>query len=86
MPDEKTNTNMINDFEDRFCLLKAERALEEFVQVKIISDLVKEETDPGQKELLTDLLKEEKEEFLKSKAELDECMFVNGSQFNQEVK
>ncbi|MFH1778021.1 MAG: hypothetical protein ABH952_10745 [Candidatus Omnitrophota bacterium] len=81
-----TNMDIKKEFEDEYCVLKAEIALEQFVQVKIINDIIKEETDPEQKALLQELLKEEKEEFTRAKAQLDECMIVNSNSYNNHKK
>lgn len=82
MPENNGNHLILEaerDFEDKFCLLKAQRALEEFVQLKILAEIIDEETNLEQKQVLQDVYKEEKEEFYKSKADLDQCLYVNGS-------
>lgn len=79
MPENKNNIDLLHEEEDKFCVLKAEIALEQFVQVKILQEIIKEETDPEQKQILEDFLKEEKEEYRKAKASLDECMLINGN-------
>lgn len=79
---ENENENFIeieHDFEDKFCLLKAQITLEEFVQLTILKDIIEEELDSEHKQLLKDIYKEEKDRFHRSKAELDQCMYVNGN-------
>lgn len=73
------NSDMINEFDDEYCVLSAQVALDQYIQAKIIADIIKEETDIEQKEVLKEIYNEEKEEFLKAKARVDKCMFLNGS-------
>lgn len=67
------------EFEDKYCLMQAQITLEEFVQLKILHDIIDEENDENQKQVLKEIYKEEKEVFLKSKAKLDQCLYVNGN-------
>jgi len=73
---------MEHEFEDKYCLISAQRTLEEFVQLKILADIIVEESDAEQKEVLKDIYKEEKEEFLQAKAKLDQCLIINGGNPN----
>ena len=73
------NDNGFEDFEDKYCILQAQIVLEQFVQAKMIKEIMEEETDPEQKQLLKTVLEEEKAEYKKAKAKLDECLIINGN-------
>lgn len=64
---------------DEYCILEAQILLDQYIQAKIIADIIKEETDEEQKEALKIIYQEEKQEFLNAKAVLDKCMFLNGN-------
>ena len=53
--------------ENGLCIDKADFALEQFIQVKMLESLMKEETDPDLKEVYKGLIQEETEEFKKAK-------------------
>jgi len=72
-------TELKDEISDEFCVLKAEIALEQFIQVKVLNEILSQETDAEQKKILTEFIQEEKDEFTKAKACLDQCMLLNSN-------
>ena len=73
------STDLKDELPDEYCILKAEIALEQFIQVKVLNEILSQETDPEQKKILIEFIQEEKDEFTRAKASLDQCMILNSN-------